>query len=107
MNHERRKERNPHLYKEVSIYNDLPYEISEEKIDEIVDELIEENLLNTTDTIEIEVEINNEEKIIEIEIDSQEKTITLEEVEEVEEPVKQVSKTPLKKDTVKKQLKKA
>lgn len=91
MNHERRKERHPHLYKEINVYNELPYEISNEIIDNIVDELIEDNLVNTTDTIEIEVEINNEEKTIEVEINSQEKTITLEEVLE-DEPIKQTPK---------------
>ena len=51
MNFERRKERHPHLYKDVNVYNDLPYEISDENMEEIVDELIEENLINTTDDI--------------------------------------------------------
>ena len=119
MNHERRKERHPHLYKEVIVYNNLQYEVSDLNIEEIIDDLIEDNLINTTNDIITEVEINNEEKTIEIEINNEEKTVILEEIKEpkkeIKEPKKVVKKviptpTPVKKldkKNIKTPLKKA
>ena len=112
MNHERRKERHPHLYKEVIVYNNLQYEVSDLNIEEIIDDLIEDNLINTTNDIITEVEINNEEKTIEIEINNEEKTVILEEIKEPKKVVKKVIPTPtpvkkLDKKNIKTPLKKA
>jgi hypothetical protein len=112
MNHERKKERHPHLYKDINVYNNLPYEVSDKNMDEIIDELIEEKLINLSDDIIVEVEINNEEKIIEIEFNTDENSINLEEVKKENKKVvaKKSIQTPIKKldkNNIKKPLKKA